>query len=139
MNDGGNRIVGHASKAKNASAGATCVARRDALRSACARQRSRRARVARATKRGAIAHASRGRSAHVERAVSEVVALARRGYIEQRDGDRYTLTLKLFELAHRHKPIQSPRCGGAPLMLDLVRARCMCHLTVFYAGRYGRW
>src|ERR1700675_4903352 len=30
-------------------------------------------------------------------------ALCRRGYIGQ-DGDRYSLTLKLFELAHRHKP-----------------------------------
>src|SRR6476660_8430990 len=32
-----------------------------------------------------------------------VVALARRGYIEQLNGDRYTLTLRLFEMAHRHK------------------------------------
>src|SRR5512138_873419 len=36
-----------------------------------------------------------------------VNGLARRGYIEQRDGERYVLTLKLFELAHRHKPIKS--------------------------------
>ena len=65
-----------------------------------------------------------------------VVALARRGYIEQRDGDRYTLTLKLFELAHRHKPIKSLTAAAAPLMLDLVqRALQSCHLTVFYAGR----
>src|SRR5438270_3061825 len=35
-----------------------------------------------------------------------VTALARRGYIEQRNGDRYTLTLKLFELAHRPKAIK---------------------------------
>jgi DNA-binding IclR family transcriptional regulator len=56
-----------------------------------------------------------------------VVTLARRGYIEQRDGDRYTLTLKLFELAHRHKPIKvadrgrgasdaGARASGAPVM-----------------------
>ena len=65
-----------------------------------------------------------------------VVALARRGYIEQRDGDRYTLTLKLFELAHRHKPIKSLTAAAAPLMLDLAqRALQSCHLTVFYAGR----
>ena len=61
-----------------------------------------------------------------------VVALARRGYIEQRDGDRYTLTLKLFELAHRHKPIKSLTAAAAPLMLDLVqRALQSCPLTVF--------
>jgi len=65
-----------------------------------------------------------------------VTALARRGYIEQRDGDRYTLTLKLFELAHRHKPIKSLTAAAAPLMLDLVhRALQSCHLTVFHTGR----
>ena len=53
-----------------------------------------------------------------------VTALARRGYIEQGDGDRYTLTLKLFELAHRHKGSGSslkegdhlaerPQCNGS--------------------------
>src|SRR4030095_1080692 len=65
-----------------------------------------------------------------------VIALARRGYIEQRDGDRYMLTLKLFEMAHRHKPIKSLTAAAAPLMLDLVqRALQSCHLTVFFAGR----
>jgi DNA-binding IclR family transcriptional regulator len=65
-----------------------------------------------------------------------VVALARRGYIEQHEGDRYTLTLKLFELAHRHKPIRSLTAAAAPLMLELVhRALQSCHLTVFHAGR----
>ncbi len=65
-----------------------------------------------------------------------VIALARRGYIEQRDGDRYTLTLKLFELAHRHKPVRSLTAAAAPLMLDLVhRALQSCHLTVLHAGR----
>jgi DNA-binding IclR family transcriptional regulator len=65
-----------------------------------------------------------------------VNALARRGYIQQGDGDRYTLTLKLFELAHRHKPIKSLTAAAAPLMLDLVhRALQSCHLTVFHAGR----
>jgi DNA-binding IclR family transcriptional regulator len=65
-----------------------------------------------------------------------VVALARRGYIEQLNGDRYTLTLKLFEMAHRHKPIKSLTAAAAPLMLELVhRALQSCHLTVFHAGR----
>ena len=65
-----------------------------------------------------------------------VVALARRGYIEQLNGDRYTLTLKLFEMAHRHKPIKSLTAAAAPLMLELVhRSLQSCHVTVFHAGR----
>ena len=65
-----------------------------------------------------------------------VVALARRGYIEQLNGDRYTLTLKLFEMAHRHKPIKSLIAAAAPLMLELAqRALQSCHVTVFHAGR----
>ena len=65
-----------------------------------------------------------------------VVALARRGYIEQRNGDRYTLTLRLFELAHRHKPIKSLTAAAAPIMLEIVhRTLQSCHITVFHAGR----
>jgi DNA-binding IclR family transcriptional regulator len=65
-----------------------------------------------------------------------VNGLARRGYIEQRNGERYVLTLKLFELAHRHKPIKSLTAAAAPLMLEIVhRALQSCHLTVFHAGR----
>ena len=63
-------------------------------------------------------------------------ALCRRGYIGQHDGDRYSLTLKLFELAHRHKPIKSLTAAAAPLMRELVnRSLQSCHLTVFHAGR----
>jgi DNA-binding IclR family transcriptional regulator len=62
-------------------------------------------------------------------------ALCRRGYIGQ-DGDRYSLTLKPFELAHRHKPIKSLTAAAAPLMRELVkRSLQSCHLTVFHAGR----
>ena len=63
-------------------------------------------------------------------------ALCRRGYIGQQDGDRYSLTLRLFELAHRHKPIKSLTAAAAPLMRELVnRSLQSCHLTVFHAGR----
>ncbi|HEY4987029.1 MAG TPA: IclR family transcriptional regulator [Bradyrhizobium sp.] len=65
-----------------------------------------------------------------------VNGLARRGYIEQRDGERYRLTLKLFELAHRHKPIKSLTAAAAPLMDRLAhRSLQSCHLTVFHDGR----
>ena len=64
-----------------------------------------------------------------------VNVLCRRGYIGQQD-DRYSLTLKLFELAHRHKPIKSLTAAAAPLMRDLAqRSLQSCHLTVFHAGR----
>jgi DNA-binding IclR family transcriptional regulator len=64
-----------------------------------------------------------------------VNALCRRGYIGQQD-DRYSLTLKIFELAHRHKPIKSLTAAAAPLMRDLAqRSLQSCHLAVFYAGR----
>src|SRR5437868_4108667 len=64
-----------------------------------------------------------------------VNALCRRGYIGEED-DRYSLTLRLFELAHRHKPIKSLTAAAAPLMRDLAqRSLQSCHLTVFHAGR----
>ena len=64
-----------------------------------------------------------------------VNALCRRGYIGQQD-DRYSLTLKLFELAHRHKPIKSLTAAAAPLMRELAQQSLQsCHLAVFYAGR----
>jgi DNA-binding IclR family transcriptional regulator len=63
-------------------------------------------------------------------------ALCRRDYIGQHDADRYSLTLKLFELAHRHKPIKSLTAAAAPLMRELAnRSLQSCHLTVFHAGR----
>jgi len=75
----------------------------------------------------------------LERTSSEIFrmvnALARRGYIEPH-GDRYMLTLKLFELAHRHKPIKSLTAAALPLMRELgARTLQSCHLTVFHAGR----
>ena len=64
-----------------------------------------------------------------------VNALSRRGYIELQ-GDRYSLSLKLFEIAHRHKPIKSLTAAALPLMRELVnRTLQSCHLTVFHAGR----
>ena len=75
----------------------------------------------------------------LERTSSEIFrmvnALARRGYLQQ-NGDRYSLSLKLFELAHRHKPIKSLTAAALPLMRELVNVTLQsCHLTVFHAGR----
>ncbi|HEX6703153.1 MAG TPA: IclR family transcriptional regulator [Albitalea sp.] len=75
----------------------------------------------------------------LERTSSEIFrmvnALTRRGYLVQQ-GDRYSLSLKLFELAHRHKPIKSLTAAALPLMRELVnRSLQSCHMTVFHAGR----
>jgi DNA-binding IclR family transcriptional regulator len=65
-----------------------------------------------------------------------VNALCRRGFILQHEGGRYTLTLRLFELAHRHMPIRSLTAAALPLMRELVNKTLQsCHLTVFHAGR----
>jgi DNA-binding IclR family transcriptional regulator len=79
-----------------------------------------------------IARALQRTSSEIFRMVN---ALCRRGYIGQQ-GDRYVLSLKLFELAHRHKPIRSLTAAALPLMHELVhRTLQSCHLTVFQAGR----
>ena len=47
----------------------------------------------------------------IDRSVSEIfrmaVTLQRRGYVQVDENDRYTLTLKMFELAHRQQPLKS--------------------------------
>ena len=79
-----------------------------------------------------IARALQRTSSEIFRMVN---ALCRRGYIAQH-GDRYGLSLKLFELAHRHKPIKSLTAAALPLMHELVHETLQsCHLTVFHAGR----
>jgi DNA-binding IclR family transcriptional regulator len=91
-----------------------------------------------------LAHDSDGLSLNeiarsLDRTTSEIFrmvnALARRGYLQQA-GERYSLSLKLFELAHRHKPIKSLTAAALPLMRELVNQTLQsCHLTVFHAGR----
>ncbi|ANN76284.1 IclR family transcriptional regulator [Bordetella flabilis] len=66
-----------------------------------------------------------------------VMTLQDRGYIEQADSDgRYTLTLKMFRLAHRQQPIKSLVQTALPLLRELAeRARQSCHLSLFRSGR----
>lgn len=74
------------------------------------------------------------------RSVSEIFrmlsCLERRGYIAQMvPGDQYHLTLKLFELAHRHPPTRRLAAEAQPLMLRLARQlNQSCHLTVHHDG-----
>ncbi|HET6467119.1 MAG TPA: IclR family transcriptional regulator [Geminicoccaceae bacterium] len=75
------------------------------------------------------------------RSVSEIfrmlVALEARGWVRRREADgSYALTLRLFELAHRHPPIE--RLLGLALaeMRDLAaRTGQSCHLAVYEDGR----
>lgn len=76
----------------------------------------------------------------LERSASEifrmVVALHRREYIRVDDNDRYTLTLKMFRLAHRQPPIKRLVQTALPLLHELAeRARQSCHLAVYEQGR----
>jgi DNA-binding IclR family transcriptional regulator len=58
--------------------------------------------------------------------------LVRRGYVARNASDRYELTLKLFGLAHYHRPIRRLVSQATPLMRDLA-ARTMqsIHLAVY--------
>jgi DNA-binding IclR family transcriptional regulator len=62
--------------------------------------------------------------------------LVERGYLSiQRPSDRYILTLKLFELAHRHTPIDRLLGNAGPLMRELVtQIHQSCHLTLIEGG-----
>jgi len=65
-----------------------------------------------------------------------VLVLQRRGYIQADAGDRYTLGLKLFRLAHRQPPLKRLLQTALPLLGELAeRARQSCHLAVYQEGR----
>lgn len=65
-----------------------------------------------------------------------VVTLQRRGYIQADLNDRYTLTLKMFALAHRQPPIKSLVDAAHPLLQELAeRTRQSAHLTIYQNGR----
>lgn len=76
----------------------------------------------------------------LNRSVGEIFrmlnCLVERGYVSiQRPSDRYVLTLKLFELAHRHPPMDRLLAEALPLMKELVQqVHQSCHLTVIEAG-----
>ncbi len=64
-----------------------------------------------------------------------VVTLETRGYLLA-TGDRYVLSLLLFQLAHRHQPVRSLVSTALPLMTQLARqAGQSFHLCVYQKGR----
>jgi len=77
----------------------------------------------------------------LERSVGEIFrmlnCLVERGYLSiQRPGDRYVLTLKLFELSHRHAPLARLLDAALPQMRALAElVHQSCHLVVLHEGR----
>ncbi|MGB8591025.1 MAG: IclR family transcriptional regulator [Candidatus Acidiferrales bacterium] len=74
------------------------------------------------------------------RSVSEIfrmlVCLERRGYICEADSaDRFELTLKLFELAHRRHPLERLVAHARPLLHEVAhRTGQSCHLAMLSDG-----
>jgi DNA-binding IclR family transcriptional regulator len=61
--------------------------------------------------------------------------LVKRGYVTRLDGDRYSLTLKLFGLAQLHAPTRRLASYATPLMRELAEAtRQANQLAVFDRG-----
>lgn len=61
--------------------------------------------------------------------------LVKRGYVTRIDGDRFTLTLKLFGLAQLHAPVRRLASFAIPLMRELAEAsRQANQLVVFDRG-----
>lgn len=61
--------------------------------------------------------------------------LVRRGYVTRLEGDRYSLTLKLFGLAQLHAPVRRLVSYATPLMRDLAeRSRQANQLVVYDRG-----
>jgi DNA-binding IclR family transcriptional regulator len=61
--------------------------------------------------------------------------LVKRGYVIRIDGDRYSLTLKLFGLAQLHAPVRRLASFATPLMREFAeRSKQANHLAVFDRG-----
>lgn len=61
--------------------------------------------------------------------------LVRRGYVTRLDGDRYSLTLKLFGLAQLHAPVRRLASYATPLMRELAqKSKQANQLCVFDRG-----
>jgi len=77
----------------------------------------------------------------LNRSVSELfrmlVVLEQRGYIRvDPDTDKHQLSLKLFELAHRFRPVQQLTAAANPLMKDMAYdIQQSCHLVIYYEGK----
>ncbi|PCI53792.1 MAG: hypothetical protein COB36_11770 [Alphaproteobacteria bacterium] len=66
-----------------------------------------------------------------------VVVLEQRGYLNfDTASEEYSLTLKMFDIAHRNVPISKLTGAAIPVMQSLVRElRQSCHMTVYHDGK----
>jgi DNA-binding IclR family transcriptional regulator len=65
-----------------------------------------------------------------------LVVLRQRGYVELTEGDRYCLTTKLFEIAHRHPPIRRLTEIAGEAMQKLANNINQCiHLCILHSGK----
>lgn len=76
----------------------------------------------------------------LQRTVSEIfrmlLCLERRGYISEVGGDRYVLSLRLFQLVQEHPPTERLLSEALPRMHSLAeRSQQSCHLGVLEAGK----
>lgn len=80
-------------------------------------------------------------ASRLDRSVGEifrmVVVLEQRGYVGPvHDTDQYTLTAKMFSVAHHYAPIQQVTIAAGPIMRELSRVtRQSCHLVIYHDGR----
>ena len=76
----------------------------------------------------------------LNRTVSEIfrmlLCLERRGYIAQLSEERYSLTLKLFQLVQEHPPTKRLTVDAVPVMQRLAHETSQsCHLGVLEGDR----
>lgn len=65
-----------------------------------------------------------------------VITLQEQGYIALGEDEKYRLTLKLFDIAHRQEPVHSIVAVALPHMQELSNKSLQsCHLAVYYDGR----
>ena len=66
-----------------------------------------------------------------------LMVLRKRGYVQlDEEGDRYALTTKMFEVAHRHPPIRRLTAVAGEAMQRLAdRINQSMHLAILHSGR----
>lgn len=79
-------------------------------------------------------------AAHLERSTSEIYrmlhVLRQRGYVELGRDDRYSLTTRLFEIAHRHPPIRRLTAITGDAMQRLANEiNQSIHLAILHSGK----
>ena len=76
----------------------------------------------------------------LDRSVNEIfrmlMVLRQRSYVSCKPAtDRYVLTMKIFELAHRHLPVKRMTNVALPVMRRLAdRIEQSCHMVIYYNG-----